>query len=262
MKRLLGALEILHSHTGESFHQRLFQASGLIFKESRNSFELYHLTDRTHTIVTDIPLKESARAELYQRVAELVPQQHPVFKVAAEGKSFNALRLTDMVTQRQFRQTDLYHEVFKPMDVNHQMILPIDIKGTIGALAINRLSKDYTDEEHIMASIFAKHMSIALESNRVLETALPQQQELSEIDFQQWRRSGLTRRECEVLWWLTKGKRDQEMAIIFGTSIRTIHQHVSRVLDKLKVENRTAAAAMALARLISTSFRNISGQQL
>ena len=41
---------------------------------------------------------------------------------------------------------------------------------------------------------------------------------------------------------LRQGKRDLEIAILLGTSQRTIHHHVARALRKLGVDTRTAAA--------------------
>lgn len=58
---------------------------------------------------------------------------------------------------------------------------------------------------------------------------------------------GLTRREAEVLAWVAQGKTNAEIAAILGTRPRTVHKHLAHIFDKLGVENRTAAAAQALA---------------
>ena len=60
---------------------------------------------------------------------------------------------------------------------------------------------------------------------------------------------GLTRRETEVLTWITQGKTNYEIGVILNISPRTICKHVQRILNKLKVENRTAAAAIAIGTL-------------
>jgi DNA-binding CsgD family transcriptional regulator len=60
---------------------------------------------------------------------------------------------------------------------------------------------------------------------------------------------GLTRRETEVLTWITQGKTNYEIGVILGAGTRTICKHVQRILNKLNVENRTAAAAIAIRTL-------------
>ncbi len=57
---------------------------------------------------------------------------------------------------------------------------------------------------------------------------------------------GLSRREAEVLQWVTHGKTNREIATILGLSPRTVQHHVERILRKTGVETRTAAAAVAL----------------
>ena len=59
------------------------------------------------------------------------------------------------------------------------------------------------------------------------------------------RLASLTPREAEVLAWVIEGKRNAEIASILGTSVNTIHKHVQRILAKLGVETRTAAARCA-----------------
>jgi DNA-binding CsgD family transcriptional regulator len=57
---------------------------------------------------------------------------------------------------------------------------------------------------------------------------------------------GLTHREGEVLYWLSEGKANSEIAILVGARPRTIGKHLEHVFAKLGVESRTAAAATAL----------------
>lgn len=55
----------------------------------------------------------------------------------------------------------------------------------------------------------------------------------------------LTPREAEVLSWLAKGKTNRDIADILGMSPRTVNKHLEHIFEKLGVETRTAAAAVA-----------------
>ncbi len=55
----------------------------------------------------------------------------------------------------------------------------------------------------------------------------------------------LTPRETEVLSWISKGKTNRDIADILGMSPRTVNKHLEHIFEKLGVETRTAAAAIA-----------------
>jgi len=57
---------------------------------------------------------------------------------------------------------------------------------------------------------------------------------------------GLTTREGEVLQWLSKGKTTATSPQILVLSPRTVDKHLEQIYSKLGVENRTAAAAIAV----------------
>ena len=57
---------------------------------------------------------------------------------------------------------------------------------------------------------------------------------------------GLTAREAEVLYWITEGKTNPEIAIILDSSINTVKKHANNLFAKIGVETRTAAARAAL----------------
>ena len=60
----------------------------------------------------------------------------------------------------------------------------------------------------------------------------------------------LTPRESEVLSWLAKGKTNRDIGEILGMSHRTVNKHLEHVFEKLGVETRSAAAALAAAELL------------
>ena len=60
---------------------------------------------------------------------------------------------------------------------------------------------------------------------------------------------GLTLRESEVLYWVAKGKTNRDIGDILGSSPATVKKHLEHVYEKLGVETRTAAAAMAMQRV-------------
>jgi DNA-binding NarL/FixJ family response regulator len=60
---------------------------------------------------------------------------------------------------------------------------------------------------------------------------------------------GITSRESEVLFWLSNGKTNKEIAMILSIGSRTVNKHLEQVFAKLGVENRTTAAGIAIRTL-------------
>jgi DNA-binding CsgD family transcriptional regulator len=94
----------------------------------------------------------------------------------------------------------------------------------------------------------------------LFDLLIPQRLLLSEdhqeIDPQSLESLGLTKREAEVLFWISQGKRNSEIGQILGARSRTIGKHVEKIFLKLGVETRTAAANMAFKVLCPSSFGN------
>jgi DNA-binding NarL/FixJ family response regulator len=59
-------------------------------------------------------------------------------------------------------------------------------------------------------------------------------------------RLSLTPREAEVLAWLARGKSSRDIAEILNLSPRTVNKHLEQMYAKLGVENRAAAATLAV----------------
>ena len=59
----------------------------------------------------------------------------------------------------------------------------------------------------------------------------------------------LTLREADVLLWIGRGKSNRDISDILGISPRTVNKHLEQIYEKLGVENRSSAAAIAAKAL-------------
>jgi DNA-binding CsgD family transcriptional regulator len=126
-------------------------------------------------------------------------------------------------------------------------VVTLDIPGHVASVTVNR-DKDFTDEEALLLSLAAPHVALAhrnlqrLESLRAAaDQVVPGPEDLERV--------GLTPREAEVLHWVMKGKQDGVIAGILKISVRTVHQHIARILRKLQSENRASASYEAMMKL-------------
>jgi len=65
-----------------------------------------------------------------------------------------------------------------------------------------------------------------------------------ELQLKRLEKHGLSLRETEVLFWLSKGKTSAETALLLAISKRTVEKHTERIFVKLGVETRAAAVAV------------------
>lgn len=238
LRKLLSATEILHSRGHSSFRDRLFRAVDVLLPDSYHAFEVVGPHDGSHVVLWDAPVSEQDSSRLLARSCELVPVEHPIFPRMLGG-DFATIRLSDLVTRRTLHQTELFNDVFKPTGAGYQIVIPFISGQYICGVTANRGGKDYSDQELEMARVFSRHLVAAYSTEQLLSEKAASRARA--FDQTALRRRGLTRRECEVLWWAAEGKRNAEIAIILGIATVTVEVHLSSVYRKLGVENRMAA---------------------
>ena len=118
------------------------------------------------------------------------------------------------------------------------------IFGVIKAGALSYLLKDTNPEDLVAAVRAAAHGESKLHplvAARLLREV--QQRNRSPL-------AELTPRELDVLAQIARGRSNQEIAVELVLSERTIKTHVSNILSKLHLADRTQAAIFALQQLI------------
>ena len=149
------------------------------------------------------------------------------------------------------------------------VIMDVRLRGMTGADATAAIVREFPDARILMLSTHAGEEEIyrAMQSGArgyVLKTAVRDELLHSIREVSQGRRfldrvvapilaerlshRSLTSRELEVLRMVVKGLGNKEIANTLNLSETTVKLHVSHVLAKLNVEDRTQAATVAIQR--------------
>ena len=112
-------------------------------------------------------------------------------------------------------------------------------------VAIHRSVRDFDDRDAAALEALRPHI-VAAWRNALRERAGSTRAEEPAT------RGELTRRESEVLYWVSMGKTNSEVGEIIGARPLTVKKHLEHIYDKLGVPNRTAAARMTVASPVNS----------
>jgi DNA-binding CsgD family transcriptional regulator len=158
-----------------------------------------------------------------------------------------ARRTSDVISTRDYVKTPHFIHCQQRLGFVHTLALPVKINAdTIGALSFDRSKSNFTKRHCALLDAFAPHFILAWNRHIDPWTAPPEPAEPVRMRFQ---KLGLTVREADVLFWMTEGKQNPEIAIILGLSLGTVQEHVGNLVRKLGQENRHAATVHALRSL-------------
>jgi DNA-binding CsgD family transcriptional regulator len=163
-------------------------------------------------------------------------KDHPIIKHYETGSYATAVKLSDFLSLAQLDRRECYQAVFRLAHIKRLLCIPVTRPPERAAtLNVMNSSRDFTESDRTLLSLLAPHFMQACR-NAELVTRSAAQKNISLADL------GLSSRELQVALWIVQGKSNPEIAIILAISQRTVEKHMERILEKLGVENRTAAA--------------------
>ena len=207
-------------------------------------------SDLTHVSVCDL---DSGRRNVVSDVPGAISQRdqetfnrhfarNPLVLEHGRNPSANTVRISDLLTQREFRRSPLYDEYYRAVGIGYVMALPVHVEGKeLVSFVFNRHDRDFSDVERACAEAIRPHLGNLYRMARALDARAAWG-----VPSPLVRASAgecLTAREHEVLQWLGSGKTDKDIGAILGVSPRTVHKHLQRIYEKLGVETRTAAVS-------------------
>ena len=211
-----------------------------------------HLIDRArHQIVAcydPVRLPLPSQHKEFWRLSDT----HPLKPVLFSNPS-RAWKLSDVISRQAFHSTEFYNALYRPLRIDCELVAvlpdPQSPETSYLLISLHRYRCDFTERERALLNLLLPHVASA---SHHLRTSGAHSHGTSialedEEPFCQWLQAhtkwGLTRRECEVLYWLQQGKTNSEIGRILGIAERTAETHALRIYPKMGVENRFTAIA-------------------
>lgn len=205
-------------------------------------FEHSSKSDRVK-VVSVIDPAQQIKPDQIGYIAEALPR-HPIARHFAQTGETTALKLSDFyATTYRLRATEFYERFYGLIGVMRKITIPA-IMGpqNIGAIALCSRRKDFTERDRLMLNLLRPHIDLARQNADLLSG-------WNNLHARPPAIHDLTPRETEIAHWLAAGKTNPEIAIILNSHPRTVEKHVEKILEKLGVENRTAAAVLIAPHL-------------
>jgi len=209
-----------------------------------------HILDRKtpRLVVRTMPENPYTQEEMAFYAAN--PAGDPLVAYYERTGDPKARRRSEVISHRAYLNTPHFINCQKRLGFIYTLALPVTVDAdTVGALSFDRGGSNFTDQHCALLDAFAPHFVHAWKRHAdpwvtAEKPRLPARQRLQHL--------GLTAREADVLFWMTEGKQNREIATILGRSLATVQEHVANILAKLQQENRHAATVFALRSLLTS----------
>jgi DNA-binding CsgD family transcriptional regulator/GAF domain-containing protein len=98
--------------------------------------------------------------------------EHPLIAHHARTPTAGALRISDLITLREFRRTALYQEFFGPLSITRQIVLTLPTSdGLVIGLALDRARRDFSEEDRTVLDLLRPHLTRARADAQARENA-------------------------------------------------------------------------------------------
>ena len=146
------------------------------------------------------------------------------------GDTAAVFRVSDLLSDREYRQTGLYADLVKPLGLQHELFVCLDggaAQRTVRLLFDRAPGSDFSERDVAVVTLLRPHLQAAYDrAERRRRGVLP-----------------LTERQREILQLVATGYSNREIAGRLYVSESTVRKHLENIFRRLEVNSRTAAVA-------------------
>ena len=187
-------------------------------------------------------------------------EQHPTVQhtLKMNGSEQVAVKTSDFVSQRRWRNSGLYAEFYRPLaDVRYQLTIGQRLDDWLVLFAISRRHRDFSEDERALLTSLRPHFIQAYRNAAARSelarlrtaTAGAPNTEFAHGEaalFALMTRFRLSRREAQVLQEVGRGRTNDQITQTLAISLSTVKTRLENVFRRLGVVSRTAAALRVL----------------
>ena len=234
-------LELYEFRDANVFRQQLPNIIVGIFHADHANLSICKINPANGTarIATCVETDRLIKDEAARTMTEDLLPKHPFTQYFMRGGEMTAVKMSDFFTLNQLKSS-VFWDWITLLQIRCYLSLPIASNAGVAAVTVSSACRDFSERDRLMLNLLQPHINQA-QRNAELATARLAARTRPLAAYE------LTPRETEVAGWLAQGKTNPEIAIILEARPRTVEKHVEKILEKIGVENRTAAAATMIA---------------
>lgn len=118
----------------------------------------YNLTDVSFSHITWWPRSGGVRFPGDEELLSALLPQHPAVSFFWRTGSLGPVRISDLVSQRQFHELGIYREYYRLLPIEHQMLAGGLMGRQLMVLAFNRSRRDFSDRERALLHLARPHV--------------------------------------------------------------------------------------------------------
>lgn len=185
-----------------------------------------------------------SQREVEQALHKIPPElffTHP--RVRRKDLQGNVVKISDLLSRRDWHRQELYQLSMEAHALEEDLGTDFRLgDGSLVNACVLRKRRTFQERDRDLFTLLLPHIRALLEWD--CPRCAPGLEGL-----------GLTRREQEVLSWISEGKTNSEVGQILGIATGTVKIHLERIYRKLGVENRHGATLKALEQLQALPHR-------
>jgi len=185
--------------------------------------------------------------------------EHPVLTHFLRNPLSGPRKISDFLDRSAYHRLGLYGEYYEILDTEFQLAANVSAGAdwSVG-LVVNRSVMDFSERDREVLALLQPHIRRCYGAQRRQGLLVDLEQgRLTEALHENLMRTGLTRREAEVLFYMAIGKSNGDIAVLLDISVQTVKQHVRAVLDGLGLSGRAAAMLAIQREVLSQDFTNV-----